>query len=93
MPLGWRSANFVYASSVVPQLHLLLRNADLSTDISQRFSQKNWDRWPLTAETFADWCAKIGENAELVQSLYRADMRDTLQAAARKRNADRVFSV
>ena len=64
--LGWRSANFVYASSVVPQLHLLLRNADLSTDISQRFSQKNWNRWPLTAETFADWCAKIGENADTI---------------------------
>ncbi|MCR5814268.1 MAG: glycoside hydrolase family 57 protein [Desulfovibrio sp.] len=64
--LGWRNANFVYASSVAPQLHLLLRNADLSTDISQRFSQKSWDRWPLTADTFAGWCAKIGENADTI---------------------------
>ena len=64
--LGWRSANFVYAASVAPQLHLLLRNADLSTDISQRFSQKSWDRWPLTADTFASWCENIGEQADTI---------------------------
>lgn len=53
--LGWQSPNFVYCSATRPKLKLLLRNYGLSDDIAFRFSDKNWDRWPLTAEKYLGW--------------------------------------
>ncbi len=54
--LGWRSPNFVYQPTECKKLKLLLRNVSLSNDIALRFSQKDWNEWPLTAEKFAQWC-------------------------------------
>ncbi len=54
--LGWRSPNFVYQPVEGKKLKLLLRNVSLSNDIALRFSQKDWDAWPLTAEQFVRWC-------------------------------------
>ncbi|MBO4369626.1 MAG: glycoside hydrolase family 57 protein, partial [Desulfovibrio sp.] len=64
--LAWRNANYVYASSVEPQLKLLLRNPSLSKDLSQRFSQRSWSEWPLTAEKFASWCSNLAEDADTI---------------------------
>ncbi|MCR4666563.1 MAG: glycoside hydrolase family 57 protein [Desulfovibrio sp.] len=64
--LGWRSPNYLYNSSIEPQLHLLLRNPSLSQDLSGRFSDTTWNEWPLTAEKFASWCHRLGEEAETV---------------------------
>ncbi len=61
--LGWRSPNFVYQSELGQKLKVLMRHSSLSNDIAIRFSQQNWDAWPLTADTFAAWCdeaAKAG---------------------------------
>ncbi|HVA58571.1 MAG TPA: glycoside hydrolase family 57 protein [Gemmatimonadaceae bacterium] len=55
--LGWRSANHVYAAASAPGLRLLPRNHRLSDDVGFRFSNRDWARWPLTAETYADWLA------------------------------------
>ncbi|MCR4665901.1 MAG: glycoside hydrolase family 57 protein [Desulfovibrio sp.] len=63
--LGWRSPNFVYEPENVPDMRLLLRNRSLSRDISLRFSNKSWDMWPLTAEKYASWCAKI-KNCDVI---------------------------
>lgn len=57
--LGWRNANYVYASSVTPRVRLLLRNPKLSTLISQDFSSRG-----LMAENFAELCA--AEKADIV---------------------------
>ncbi|HZO90973.1 MAG TPA: glycoside hydrolase family 57 protein [Chthonomonadaceae bacterium] len=52
---GWRSPDFVYtAPSGLP---VLLRNYRLSDDIGYRFPNRNWEGWPLSAETFANWLA------------------------------------
>lgn len=56
--LGWRNTNYVYASHVAPKIGVLLRNAQLSSDLSQNFSRKTWEQWPLTADKFAGWCAQ-----------------------------------
>ncbi|HET9572074.1 MAG TPA: glycoside hydrolase family 57 protein [Bacteroidales bacterium] len=64
--LGWKSPNFVYQSAVNPQIKLLLKNSKLSDDISFRFSNPNWDGYPLTADKFIDWIKKIPENEQLV---------------------------
>ena len=39
--LGWKSPNYMYANSINPKLRLLLRNCNLSDDISLRFENDN----------------------------------------------------
>ncbi len=64
--LGWRSPNFIYSSLNVPQVKLLLRNYKLSDDISFRFSSRDWETWPLTADKFALWINQLNGSGELV---------------------------
>ena len=56
--MGWKSANYMYTNDIQPKLKLLLRNYPLSDDIAFRFSNKDWNEWPLTGEKFADWISK-----------------------------------
>ncbi|MBK8004940.1 MAG: alpha-amylase [Gemmatimonadetes bacterium] len=58
--MGWRSSNHVYAASGTPGLRLLPRNYRLSDDVGFRFSNRDWDGWPLTAEKYADWLQAAG---------------------------------
>jgi alpha-amylase len=58
--LGWRSPNYTYHAASRPELRLLARNYRLSDDVGFRFSQRDWDGWPLTARTYADWLADSG---------------------------------
>jgi alpha-amylase len=53
--LTWRSPNFLYSCK---GLKLLLRNCRLSDDIAFRFTNREWDQYPLTASTYARWIAK-----------------------------------
>lgn len=53
--LGWQSPNFIYTNPKKSKLKLLLRNYQLSDDLSFRFSNKGWDGWPLTAEKYLGW--------------------------------------
>ncbi|MEP7264415.1 MAG: hypothetical protein ABI772_07955 [Bacteroidota bacterium] len=64
--LGWRSPNFVYHSNMNPELHMLLKNYKLSDGIAFRFSQKEWNGFPLTAEKFVSWLNAIPANEEIV---------------------------
>ena len=62
--LGWRNPDYVYSCAAQPKLNLLLRNYSLSDDIAVRFSHKDWDVWPLTAEKYTEWL--LGAEGELV---------------------------
>lgn len=53
--LGWKSPNFVYANAIQQEQKVLLRNFKLSDDIAFRFSDREWDGWPLTADKYIDW--------------------------------------
>ena len=53
--MGWRSPDFVYSCDAQPRLKLLLRNYSLSDDIAFRFSDRNWNEWPLTCDKFLSW--------------------------------------
>lgn len=64
--LGWRSPNFVYQPAPCLRLKLLLKNYQLSNDISLRFSDTQWDAWPLTADTFAAWCHAVNGVGETI---------------------------
>jgi len=52
--LSWRSPNYVYSCQDFP---VLMRNTPLSDDIAFRFANRGWDKYPLTADTYADWLA------------------------------------
>ena len=63
--LGSRSPNDLYRPPHAPRLKLLLKNYRLSDDIAFRFSNRNWEQWPLTAEKFAQWVNQINGHGNL----------------------------
>ena len=63
--LGFKSPNQVYRPPHAPNLKLLLKNYRLSDDIAFRFSNRNWEQWPLTAEKFAGWVNQINGNGHI----------------------------
>ncbi|MGE0441284.1 MAG: glycoside hydrolase family 57 protein [Gemmatimonadales bacterium] len=64
--LRGRSPNQVYASARAPALRILPRNYSLSDDVGFRFSRRDWDGWPLTAEKYGSWLAQSpGESVHL----------------------------
>lgn len=64
--LGWRSPNFLYRPKGAKNIKLLLKNYKLSDDIAFRFSSRDWEGWPLTAEKFAHWVSRANGNGEVV---------------------------
>jgi alpha-amylase len=52
--LEWRSPNYLYRAKD-SGMSVFLRNYKLSDDIAFRFSTKEWNDWPLTADKFAAW--------------------------------------
>ncbi len=52
--LGWRSPNYVY-KAYGSDIRVLMRNYRLSDDVGYRFSDRNWDQYPLTADKYAAW--------------------------------------
>ena len=53
--LEWRSPNHVYRPAGTKNIALLLKNYRLSDDLAFRFSNKEWEQWPLTVDKYADW--------------------------------------
>lgn len=64
--LGWHSPNYLYQPGPCYKLNLLLKNYRLSDDLAFRFSDRNWDQWPLNAEKYAGWIHKVAGNGEVV---------------------------
>ena len=64
--LGWKSPHFVYNCNLAPSLKLLLRDVNLSDDISLRFSNTSWDRYPLFADTYMNDIASCPESEQVV---------------------------
>ena len=64
--LGWKSPNYLYCNALNPRLKILLRNFVLSDDIAFRFSNRNWNEWPLTTEKYTSWLNKLAPKSELV---------------------------
>ena len=64
--LGWKSPNYVYNCALAPNLKLLLRNVNFSDDISLRFNNKEWEGYPLFADTYMDRIASLPEEEKVV---------------------------
>jgi len=61
--LGWRSPNYVYQAASAPELRLLPRNYRITDDLGFRFSNRDWDGWPLTSDKWTDWIARMAESS------------------------------
>jgi len=57
--LGWKSPHYVYNCALAPNLKLLLRDVNLSDDISLRFGNVDWEGYPLFADNYVDRIANF----------------------------------
>ncbi len=64
--LGWKSPNFLYNNAINPKMKLLLKNFQLSDDIAFRFSNRNWEQWPLTTDKYVDWLNAVDQKEETI---------------------------
>ncbi|MGI6233082.1 MAG: alpha-amylase [Prevotella sp.] len=64
--LGWKSPHYVYNCSLAPNLKLLLRDVTLSDDISLRFNNREWEGYPLFADTYMDRIASFPEEEKVI---------------------------
>ncbi len=64
--LGWKSPHYIYNCSLAPNLKLLLRDVNASDDISLRFNNSSWERYPLFADTYIEEIAKCPESEQVV---------------------------
>lgn len=64
--LGWKSPHYVYHSSLAPDLKLLLRDVNLSDDISLRFNNSDWEGYPLFADTYVNRIAALPEEEQII---------------------------
>ncbi len=64
--LGYRSPNFVYSPKGCNRIRLLMKNYKLSDDIAFRFSNRDWNQWPLTADKYGHWISKVNGNGFIV---------------------------
>lgn len=64
--MGWRSPNYLYQPSTTNNIKLMLKNYKLSDDIAFRFSNKEWEEWPLTTPKFANWVNQVNGNGNVV---------------------------
>ncbi len=64
--LGWKSPHYVYNCPLAPNLKLLLRDVDLSDDISLRFNNSEWEGYPLFADTYINRIASLPKDEQVI---------------------------
>ena len=64
--LGWKSPHYVYHCNMNPDLKLLLRDFKLSDDISLRFSNSEWNEYPLFADKYIAWIDTLPQEEQVI---------------------------
>lgn len=64
--LGWKSPHYLYNCCMAPNLKLLLRDVELSDDISLRFNNSDWEGYPLFADNYINKIASLPEEEQVV---------------------------
>ena len=64
--LGWKSPHYVYNCAMAPNLKLLLRDVELSDDISLRFNNSEWEGYPLFADDYINRIARLPEEEQII---------------------------
>ena len=80
--LGWKSPNYVYSAASCPKLKLLLKNSKLSDDIAFRFSNTEWDGYPMTADKYIDWIASTPAEEQIINLFMNLETFGELQPAS-----------
>ena len=77
--LGWKSPHYVYNCSLAPALKLLLRDVELSDDISLRFSNTEWEKYPLFADDYVERIARLSEEKQVINIFMELSARGVAQ--------------
>ncbi len=64
--LSWKTSNKVYQSAGAPKMKVLLRNANLSDELSFHFSDPNWGNFPMDAEKYANQLQALPEGEDII---------------------------
>ena len=64
--LGWKSPHYIYHCPIAPNPKLLLRDVELSDDISLRFNNSDWEGYPLFADTYINRIAALPEEEQFI---------------------------
>ena len=64
--LGWKSPHYIYNCALAPHLKLLLRDVNLSDDISLRFNNSDWPGYPLFADNYIDRIASLPDEEQVI---------------------------
>ena len=64
--LSWKTSNKVYQSAGAPKMKVLLRNANLSDELSFHFSDPNWGNFPMDAEEYANQLQALPEGEDII---------------------------
>lgn len=64
--LGWKSPHYVYNCCMAPNLKLLLRDVELSDDISLRFNNSDWEGYPLFADNYINKIASLPDDEQVI---------------------------
>ncbi|MBQ9523256.1 MAG: glycoside hydrolase family 57 protein [Paludibacteraceae bacterium] len=79
--LSWQSPNYVYQSAGHNKVKLLLRNMNLSDELSFHFSDPKWHNFPMDAEKYAQNLSELPAEEELINIWVGAETFGILQNA------------
>jgi len=64
--ISWKSPNRVFQSAGAPKMKVLLRNENLSDELSFHFSDPNWSNFPMDAEKYANQLQAFPEGEDII---------------------------
>ena len=64
--ISWKSPNRVYQSAGAPKMKVLLRNTNLSDELSFHFSDPGWANFPMDAEKYANMLNSLPEGEDII---------------------------
>ena len=64
--LSWKTPNKIYQSAGAPKMKVLLRNMNLSDELSFHFSDPNWANFPIDAEKYANQLQALPEGEDII---------------------------
>ena len=64
--ISWKTPNRLYTSAGAPKMKVLLRNMNLSDELSFHFSDPGWANFPMDAEKYANMLQSLPQEDELI---------------------------
>lgn len=64
--LSWKTPNKMYQSAGAPKMKVMLRNTNLSDELSFHFSDPSWGNFPIDAEKYANQLQALPEGEDII---------------------------